>query len=204
MLAQMHRLSFYDALIVAAALEAGCDTLYSEDMQHGRTSARCASRTRSSKARVTMHGQSAPSASPKWGPIALLALPTFALATLYGWAVLVSTAIKPGFIGLNHIALGTDWAVFWGAIRAMLDGNLPLVMDGERFTAFLNSSLQDWLTVPLAYRPWFYPPSFLVLLLPFAPLGFVGSYLAFQAVSAALLAVALLYGADRPRWRATS
>ena len=28
--------AFYDALIVAAAIEAGCDTLYSEDMQHGR------------------------------------------------------------------------------------------------------------------------------------------------------------------------
>jgi len=36
-LARDHRLAFYDALIVAAALEAGCDTLYSEDMQHGRT-----------------------------------------------------------------------------------------------------------------------------------------------------------------------
>jgi predicted nucleic acid-binding protein len=32
-----HRLSFYDALIVAAAIEAGCDTLFTEDMQHGRT-----------------------------------------------------------------------------------------------------------------------------------------------------------------------
>ena len=29
--------AFYDALIVAAAIEAGCDTLYSEDMQHGRS-----------------------------------------------------------------------------------------------------------------------------------------------------------------------
>jgi predicted nucleic acid-binding protein len=36
-LAEDHRLSFYDALIVAAALEAGCDTLFSEDLQHGRT-----------------------------------------------------------------------------------------------------------------------------------------------------------------------
>jgi predicted nucleic acid-binding protein len=36
-LAREHGLSFYDALIVAAAVEAGCDTLYSEDMQHGRT-----------------------------------------------------------------------------------------------------------------------------------------------------------------------
>jgi predicted nucleic acid-binding protein len=36
-LAEDHGLSFYDALIVAAAIEAGCDTLFSEDMQHGRT-----------------------------------------------------------------------------------------------------------------------------------------------------------------------
>ena len=36
-LAREHGLSFYDALIVAAAFEAGCDTLFSEDMQHGRT-----------------------------------------------------------------------------------------------------------------------------------------------------------------------
>ena len=36
-LAEDHQLSFYDALIVAAAIEAGCDILYSEDMQHGRT-----------------------------------------------------------------------------------------------------------------------------------------------------------------------
>jgi predicted nucleic acid-binding protein len=36
-LARDHGLSFYDALIVAAAIEAGCDTLFSEDLQHGRT-----------------------------------------------------------------------------------------------------------------------------------------------------------------------
>jgi predicted nucleic acid-binding protein len=31
-----HGLSWYDSLIVAAAMEASCSTLYSEDMQHGR------------------------------------------------------------------------------------------------------------------------------------------------------------------------
>jgi predicted nucleic acid-binding protein len=31
-----HRLSWYDSLIVAAAQEAGCELLYSEDMQDGR------------------------------------------------------------------------------------------------------------------------------------------------------------------------
>jgi len=31
-----YRLSWYDALIVAGAIEAQCDTLYSEDLQHGQ------------------------------------------------------------------------------------------------------------------------------------------------------------------------
>ena len=35
-LAATHQVSFYDALVVAAATEAGCDTLWSEDMQEGR------------------------------------------------------------------------------------------------------------------------------------------------------------------------
>jgi predicted nucleic acid-binding protein len=32
-----HQLSFWDACIVAAALESGCSRLVTEDMQHGRT-----------------------------------------------------------------------------------------------------------------------------------------------------------------------
>lgn len=35
-IAQCDGLSIYDALIVASAIEAGCRTLLSEDMQHGR------------------------------------------------------------------------------------------------------------------------------------------------------------------------
>jgi predicted nucleic acid-binding protein len=31
-----YRYSFYDSLIIAAALEAGCTRLYSEDLQHGQ------------------------------------------------------------------------------------------------------------------------------------------------------------------------
>lgn len=33
---RLHRISFWDALIVRAALQSGCKTLLSEDMQHGR------------------------------------------------------------------------------------------------------------------------------------------------------------------------
>jgi len=36
MVAERYRLSMYDALIISAALLAGCKTLYSEDMQDGQ------------------------------------------------------------------------------------------------------------------------------------------------------------------------
>lgn len=35
-LSRSHTLAFYDALIVAAATDAGCSVLYSEDLEHGR------------------------------------------------------------------------------------------------------------------------------------------------------------------------
>jgi predicted nucleic acid-binding protein len=36
-IAQRYGFHIYDSLIVAAAIEAGCTTLYSEDLQHGQT-----------------------------------------------------------------------------------------------------------------------------------------------------------------------
>ncbi|WP_291853841.1 PIN domain-containing protein [Bradyrhizobium sp.] len=36
-LAERYGLSIYDSMIAASALNAGCDTLWSEDMQHGMT-----------------------------------------------------------------------------------------------------------------------------------------------------------------------
>lgn len=35
-LVERYRFSFYDALLIAAALYAGCSRLYSEDLQHGQ------------------------------------------------------------------------------------------------------------------------------------------------------------------------
>jgi Glycosyltransferase family 87 len=128
--------------------------------------------------------------------VPLCLLPPALIGSLYGWAVLVSTIVHPGLVGLNHIALGTDWMVFYGAVRSALDHNLSLIMNGDDFTAYLNHSMAGWLSAPLAFRPWFYPPSFLIFLLPFAPLGFAASYFAFQFFSGGLLAIALGKGAD--------
>ena len=128
----------------------------------------------------------------------MTALPAALVGTLYGWAVLASTVFHPGWIGPNHIAPGTDWMVFYGSVTSAVQGNLSLIMNGDDFTAFLNRSFQGWLSAPIEFRPWFYPPSFLVLLLPFAPLGFAASYVAFQILTAAFLATALIKGASSP------
>ncbi len=37
LIAERHGLSTYDAMIAASAIHAGCETLWSEDMQHGMT-----------------------------------------------------------------------------------------------------------------------------------------------------------------------
>ena len=123
-------------------------------------------------------------------PPAVVLIPGLVMA-FYVWLVLVTTIPYPGKIGLDYNTLGTDWMVFYGAIRSVLDGNAALIFDGDRFTDFLNTNFAGWLSSPLEFRPWAYPPSFLLMLLPFAPLGFFGSYVAFQVVTGALLAVAL-------------
>ena len=123
-------------------------------------------------------------------PPAAVLVPSLLIA-LYAWVILLTTIPYPGKIGLDYNTLGTDWMVFYGAIRSVLDGNAALIFDGDRFTDFLNTAFAPLLSSPLEFRPWAYPPSFLLMLLPFAGLGFLGSYVAFQLATGALLARAL-------------
>ena len=119
------------------------------------------------------------------------------IASVYEWAVFASTFSHPGTIGPNLNAPGGDWIAFYGAARAFLDGHPDLIFDGNRLTGFLNSAFSWWLSKPLEFRPWVYPPSYLLLVLPFGALPFVASYLIFQLFTAGLLAAALGLGPDR-------
>jgi alpha-1,2-mannosyltransferase len=123
---------------------------------------------------------------------------TAGVAAAYAWAVFVATFSYPGVIGIDYNAPGTDWMVFYGAVRALLDNHLPLIFDGDKFTAYLNSTFIGWLSKPLPFRPWLYPPTLLLFVAPFAFLGFVASYLGFQIVNGGLLVAALRYSSDRP------
>jgi alpha-1,2-mannosyltransferase len=119
------------------------------------------------------------------------------VAAAYAWAVFAATFRYPGAIGIDYNAPGTDWMVFYGAVHALLHGNLPVIFDGDKFTAYLNSTFIGWLSKPLPFRPWLYPPTLLLFVAPFAFLGFVASYLTFQIISGGLLVAALHYSLDR-------
>ncbi len=130
-------------------------------------------------------------------PSKLIQIPVL-LSALYGWAIFATSFHHPGAIGPDYNTPGTDFMVFHGGIAVALKHDLRLLFDADGFTNYLNQRYHDRLTTPLAFRPWIYPPSFLLLLLPIAILPFLPALLLFQAVTAALLACALYAG--RGRW----
>ncbi|HEX3954731.1 MAG TPA: hypothetical protein VHW90_14235, partial [Stellaceae bacterium] len=71
-----------------------------------------------------------------------------AIAAIYAWAVFALTPSQPGMIGLNLNALGTDYMVFYSGARWFFDGHLAVLFDGERFSAYLNSTFAYWLSKP--------------------------------------------------------
>jgi Glycosyltransferase family 87 len=85
---------------------------------------------------------------------------------------------------------GQDWMVFYTAARAYLDGNLPLVFDGRALTAAINQRFAGWLGFALNLHPWVYPPTFLLLFLPFGLLPPVLSLALFLLSGCALAGAA--------------
>src|SRR5271168_2780311 len=84
------------------------------------------------------------------------------LASLYFWAVFVTTFQHPGLIGIDYLAVGTDYMVFDTAVDLASHGDLATLYDGDRFTALLNATFRDSLHEPFPFRPWIYPPQFLL------------------------------------------
>lgn len=88
---------------------------------------------------------------------------------------------------------GGDWMVYYSAARVTLEGHPQLLYDSAGFTASLNARFSDWLAHPYQLHPWLYPPSFLLLLLPFGLGPPVLSAVAFLAGTVALMATALYH-----------
>lgn len=119
---------------------------------------------------------------------AILTLLCFA-AGLAGW-ILYSWAFRGD--------PGQDWMVFYTAARAYLDGDPRLIFDGAQFTAALNHRFATWLSFPLNLHPWVYPPTFLLLFIPFGMLPATLSFILFLLTGLfALLAASWIYGGRR-------
>jgi len=78
-----------------------------------------------------------------------------------------------------------DFLVFYAATPAFFAGKLALVYDIDAFTHYQNALLADRFPRPLHFRPFFYPPTWLLMLLPFGLLGVASAYSAFMSLTAA-------------------
>ena len=121
-------------------------------------------------------------------PLALIAL----LFGVYGWAMVAATGSgHDGVIGPRFNALGADWVIFLAAARAFFTGDLAHIYNQLWITETTNRAFAHWLSVPLPFPLFPYPPVFLLLVLPFAQLPVGWSLLLSQVAQFALLAWAL-------------
>src|SRR3954464_8243017 len=108
---------------------------------------------------------SLPPALKRHWPLAGIAL----LFGLYGWALVAATGSgHDGVIGPRFNALGADWVIFLSAARSFFTGDLGHIYDQAWITQSTNSQFAHWLSEPLPFPLFPYPPLYLLLVLPFA------------------------------------
>jgi len=122
-------------------------------------------------------------------PLSALPITGAIICALCGFAGSVGWVFY--ILGLKGLP-AQDWMVFYTAARAFLDGNLSVIFDGADLTAALNTRFIDWLASPLLLQPWVYPPSFLLLFMPFGLLPPAASFVLFQATGLVAAIVAVL------------
>ncbi len=128
------------------------------------------------------------------GPVSLI-IAAAGAGSLYGWLIFATTFVRPGLIGVDYNAVGSDWMVFHAAATSYLSGHEGIIYDGGRLTDLINHNYSAWLGTTLPFRPWVYPPTYLLLIAPFGFLSFLGSFVAFQILTAMALVAAIVVGA---------
>lgn len=93
---------------------------------------------------------------------------------------IIGPALEPVF---------ADFLVFHAAARAWLDGKAALIYDIDAFTAFQNALHAERLPGTVCFRPFLYPPTWLLLLLPFGALAAGKAYALFMATTTAIATI---------------
>ncbi len=119
------------------------------------------------------------------------------LIGLYDVVYAIFTMARLPSIGPILDVLFPDFLVFHAATRAYFEGKLALVYDIDLFTRFQIATYPDRLDQTVFFRPFFYPPIFVLLLLPLGLLGATKAYAVFMTVTAGL---ATLLEGKRDPW----
>ena len=110
-------------------------------------------------------------------------------------AVLLSVATSTGGVDAAGKVLGTDYAGFWTAARFALGGDPALTYD----VAAHHAAQRAAFGAEVGYTAFFYPPPFLLALLPFGALGYLPSLAAWLGATG--YAYWRSVRAWRPGWR---
>jgi len=86
-------------------------------------------------------------------------------------------------IGLASDAL-PDFLVFHAAARAFFEGKLALIYDVDAFTRYQTENYSELIASTTLFRPFLYPPTWLLMLLPFGLMAAVRAYAVFMSVTA--------------------
>lgn len=105
---------------------------------------------------------------------------------LYDALHVIFTLVHGPTIGPILSVLFPDFLVFHAAVRAWAEGRLALVYDIDAFTAFQNAIYTDRFPNVVHFRPFFYPPTWLLMLLPLAWLAVGKAYGVFMAITGAI------------------
>ena len=105
-------------------------------------------------------------------------------------AVFVATALGGVFVlGYRFDLLFPDFIVFHAATRAFFDGKLAVLYDVNAFTDLQNTLHAA--ALPVGFRPFLYPPLWLLDLLPFGLMPLLPAATVFLLLTAAIGAVGL-------------
>jgi hypothetical protein len=98
---------------------------------------------------------------------------------ILGGALIVAPAFRgPGGTDLYNRPLGADFSHYWVAASLALTGQATVVYDPPKFIAAEEAKFKVKFPIP-----WFYPPTFLVVLLPLALLPYILSLIAWLAIT---------------------
>jgi hypothetical protein len=141
--------------------------------------------------------ESLPPVVKRHWPLAAIAV----LFGLYGWAMVVATGTgHDGVIGPHFNAPGADWVIFLAAARAVFSHDLSNIYNQAWITNATNSQFAHWLSAPLPFPLFPYPPVYLLLVVPFAMLPVGWSLLLSQLAQFAALGWALRKVAPDKSW----